>query len=117
MRGLYEKTINGKKYKVTISGDVKSTSEKTLGQEYVWTFSYLPPFVEKSYPNNSTNLGVNSSKIFPANKPIALLFNQKISTDELQKRKILKLKNDFNDILDEDDNSEEVLNNAVENLV
>ena len=29
----------------------------------------------------------------------------------------MKLKNDFNDILDEDDNSEEVLNNAVENLV
>ena len=28
----------GTKYKVTISGDVKSTSEKTLGQEYVWTF-------------------------------------------------------------------------------
>ena len=42
---------------------------------------------------------------------------EKSSTDELQKRKILKLKNDFNDILDEDDNSEEVLNNAVENLV
>ena len=76
----------GKKYKVTISGDVKSVSDKTLGQEYVWSFSYLPPFVEKSYPNNSTNLGVNSSKIFPANKPIALLFNQKISTDELQKK-------------------------------
>ena len=76
----------GKKYKVTISGDVKSVSDKTLGQEYVWSFSYLPPFVEKSYPNNSTNLGVNSSKIFPVNKPIALLFNQKISTDELQKK-------------------------------
>ena len=42
---------------------------------------------------------------------------EKSSTDELQKRKILKLKNDFNDILDEDDNSEEVLNNGVENLV
>ena len=42
---------------------------------------------------------------------------EKSSTDELQKRKILKLKNDFNDILDEDDNSEEVLNNAVENVV
>ena len=42
---------------------------------------------------------------------------EKSSTDELQKRKILKLKNDFNDILDEDDNSEEVLNNAVENLI
>ena len=42
---------------------------------------------------------------------------EKSSTDELQKRKILKLKNDFNDILDEDDNSEEELNNAVENLV
>ena len=42
---------------------------------------------------------------------------EKSSTDELQKRKILKLKSDFNDILDEDDNSEEVLNNAVENLV
>ncbi len=42
---------------------------------------------------------------------------EKNSTDEFQKRKILKLKNDFNDILDEDDNSEEVLNNAVENLV
>ena len=42
---------------------------------------------------------------------------EKSSTDELHKRKILKLKNDFNDILDEDDNSEEVLNNAVENLV
>ena len=42
---------------------------------------------------------------------------EKSSTDEFQKRRILKLKNDFNDILDEDDNSEEVLNNAVENLV
>ena len=30
---------------------------------------------------------------------------EKSSTDELQKRKILKLKNDFNDILDEDDDS------------
>ncbi len=30
---------------------------------------------------------------------------EKSSTDELQKRKISKLKDDFNDILDEDDNS------------
>ena len=42
---------------------------------------------------------------------------EKNSTDEYQKRKVSKLKDDFNDILDEDDNSEEVLNNAVENLV
>ena len=31
---------------------------------------------------------------------------EKSSTDEFQKRRILKLKNDFNDILDEDDNSD-----------
>ena len=31
---------------------------------------------------------------------------EKSSTNELQKRRILKLKNDFNDILDEDDNSD-----------
>ena len=30
---------------------------------------------------------------------------EKNSTDEYQKRRILKLKNDFNDILDEDDDS------------
>ena len=30
---------------------------------------------------------------------------EKSSTDEYQKRRILKLKNDFNDILDEDDDS------------
>ena len=30
---------------------------------------------------------------------------EKNSTDEFQKRRILKLKNDFNDILDEDDDS------------
>ena len=30
---------------------------------------------------------------------------EKSSTDEFQKRRILKLKNDFNDILDEDGNS------------
>ena len=30
---------------------------------------------------------------------------EKGSTDEFQKRKIVKLKNDFNEILDEDDNS------------
>ena len=31
---------------------------------------------------------------------------EKSSTDEFQKRRILKLKNDFNDILDEDGNSD-----------
>ena len=31
---------------------------------------------------------------------------EKNSTDEFQKRRILKLKNDFNDILDEDGNSD-----------
>ena len=31
---------------------------------------------------------------------------EKSSTDEFQKRRILKLKNDFNDILDEDDDSD-----------
>ena len=31
---------------------------------------------------------------------------EKSSTDEFQKRRTLKLKNDFNDILDEDDNSD-----------
>ena len=31
---------------------------------------------------------------------------EKSSTDEFQKLRILKLKNDFNDILDEDDNSD-----------
>ena len=31
---------------------------------------------------------------------------EKSSTDEFQKRRILKLKNDFNDILDEDDYSD-----------
>lgn len=76
----------GTKYKVTISGDVKSTSEKTLGQEYVWSFSYLPPIVKNSNPNNTSNLGIVSSKCFSVNKPIALLFNQKISSDELQKK-------------------------------
>ena len=30
---------------------------------------------------------------------------EKNSTDEFQKRRVLKLKNDFNDILDEDDDS------------
>ena len=33
---------------------------------------------------------------------------EKNSTDELQKRRILKLKNDFNDILDEDDDSHNI---------
>ena len=36
---------------------------------------------------------------------------KKNSTDELQKRRILKLKNDFNDILDEDDDSKIKENN------
>ena len=36
---------------------------------------------------------------------------EKNSTDELQKRRILKLKNDFNDILDEDDDSKIKENN------
>ena len=42
---------------------------------------------------------------------------EKNSTDEIQKRKILKLKNDFNDILDEDDNSNVNKSNAVGNLI
>ena len=33
---------------------------------------------------------------------------EKNSTDEFQKRRILKLKNDFNDILDEDDDSHNI---------
>ena len=36
---------------------------------------------------------------------------EKNSTDEFQKRRILKLKNDFNDILDEDDDSKIKENN------
>ena len=42
---------------------------------------------------------------------------EKNSTDEFQKRRILKLKNDFNDILDEDDNSNVNKSNAVGNLI
>ena len=42
---------------------------------------------------------------------------EKNSTDEIQKRKILKLKNDFNDILDADDNSNVNKSNAVGNLI
>ena len=42
---------------------------------------------------------------------------EKNSTDEIQKRKILKLKNDFNDILDEDDNSNVNKSNAAGNLI
>ena len=33
---------------------------------------------------------------------------EKNSTDEFQKRRIMKLKNDFNDILDEDDDSHNI---------
>ena len=42
---------------------------------------------------------------------------EKSSTDEIQKRKILKLKNDFNDILDEDDDSNINKNDAVRSLI
>ena len=42
---------------------------------------------------------------------------EKSSTDETQKRKILKLKNDFNDILDEDDDSNIDKNDAVRRLI
>ena len=42
---------------------------------------------------------------------------EKNSTDEIQKRKILKLKNDFNDILDEDDDSNINKNDAVRSLI
>ena len=42
---------------------------------------------------------------------------EKSSTDEIQKRKILKLKNDFNDILDEDDDSNIDKNDAVRRLI
>ena len=42
---------------------------------------------------------------------------EKNSTDEIQKRKILKLKNDFNDILDEDDNSNVNKSNTAGNLI
>ena len=41
---------------------------------------------------------------------------EKSSTDELQKRKISKLKDDFNDILDEDDNSN-IKSNREEEIV
>ena len=40
---------------------------------------------------------------------------EKTSNDEFQKRKVVKLKNDFNDILDEDDNSVRKDNNIEEN--
>ena len=40
---------------------------------------------------------------------------EKTSNDEIQKRKITKLKNDFNDVLDEDDNSVKIENNIIAN--
>ena len=45
---------------------------------------------------------------FEKEEKIRILIDQleKSSTDEFQKRRILKLKNDFNDILDEDDDSD-----------
>ena len=46
--------------------------------------------------------------IFEKEEKIRIFIDQleKSSTDEFQKRRILKLKNDFNDILDEDDDSD-----------
>ena len=88
------------------NGSGKSTLAKLINALYIPGEGNV---VVCGYDTKNEKLALDKYK-YEKEEKIRIFIDEleKNSTDEFQKRRILKLKNDFNDILDEDDDSHNI---------